>query len=343
MEIGKANYGGGLKRKFKIEDGDNVYRILPPLGSAAQKGIWNVYIAVEWGYKGTDGKNRPFQDCRVTNRQGMVEVESPAHLFREKLKAKKKQIVEAFKQGKATEEDVKKINELLKRYNLNKKYYLNVINLKGEIGLLPVGYKAMQGIKAVIKEFEKQGIDPLSVENGRFINIHRSGKGLDTMYQVTPYKENVVAMVNGEETTLQRDKKHVLTEEIIARLSNEAFDLLKYKDGYPKLTPEEVQEMIDGGPEAVDRVFSKYKKDSSSSGLEKELKAELRKEQRAEAVAEDNKKEEKQEEPKVEQKLEAETESEPKEEVKVSADELIASEQAKTDDIDAFLAELNLD
>ena len=50
MKIGKPKYGNG-KKIFKIKDGDNVYRILPPLGKLADAGKWSVYQKVEWGYK----------------------------------------------------------------------------------------------------------------------------------------------------------------------------------------------------------------------------------------------------------------------------------------------------
>ncbi|MHA1675946.1 MAG: hypothetical protein ACTSU6_02095, partial [Candidatus Njordarchaeales archaeon] len=80
MKVGKTKYGGG-KKVFKLKDGDNVYRILPPLGKLADAGRYSQYYRVEWGYKNSKGQNRPFQDCRVVNRSNnMVEVESPSHL-----------------------------------------------------------------------------------------------------------------------------------------------------------------------------------------------------------------------------------------------------------------------
>lgn len=289
MEVGKANYGGN-RRDFKIEDGDNVYRILPPLGTAAQKGIWNVYIALEWGYKGTDGRHKPFQDCRKVNfKTKMVEVESPAFLHRQKLEENKKSVVEAFKANQATEDQVKEAVALTRQYNLNKKYYLNVVNLKGEIGRLPIGYKAMQGVKACIEALGKKGVDPLSVDNGRFFNIFRSGTGLDTMYQVTIYQENIMATINGTQQEVAQEKVHVMDDAFIGRLGSEACDLLNFKAGYPLLEPEEIQQMLDGGASAVDAVFAKYKKEEPKAKAQPAQqaapKAEVAIEQRAEAVA----------------------------------------------------------
>ena len=89
VALGKSNYGGGGKKTyFKLKDGDNVYRILPPMFDLAEKGVWTKYYAVEYGYYNTQGKMRPFLACRVVNKKTkMVEVESPSYLYRQQLKA----------------------------------------------------------------------------------------------------------------------------------------------------------------------------------------------------------------------------------------------------------------
>jgi hypothetical protein len=254
MELGKAKYGSG-KNTFKIKDGDNVYRILPPMGKLAKKGFWNQYYRVEWGFKNSAGKNRPFQDVRVVNFQTkMVEVESAAHLQREGLKAQKTALVAELRKdptNAALKQQVAEVTEAIKRYNLDAKYYLNAIDLEGKIGLLKIGSRAFKALKVEIDKLRKQGIDPLSVENGRFFNFNRSnatGNFQDTAYQVTPYKENVV--VNGE--TYQKDKVHVLDQSIIDRLSDEAFEL---SGMYPEVTPAQVERMVREGATAVDEIL----------------------------------------------------------------------------------------
>lgn len=254
MELGKAKYGSG-KHTFKIQDGDNIYRIFPAMGKLAKSGKWNQYYRVEWGYKNSKGRNRPFQDVRVVNfKTQMVEVESPAHLRREALKAQKTELVTQLKANPndaALKQKVMEVTEDIKRYNLDAKYYLNVIDLQGKIGLLKIGSRAFKALKAEIDKLRKQGVDPLSIEDGRFFNFHRSnesGNFQDTAYQVTVYKENV--QMNGE--TFQKDKKHVIDQSIIDRLDDEAFEL---SEMYPKVTPAQVQKMIDGGAAAVDEIL----------------------------------------------------------------------------------------
>lgn len=252
MELGKAKYGSG-KKVFKIQDGDNVFRILPPMGKLAKSGKWNQYYRVEWGYKNSAGKNRPFQDVRVVNFDTkMVEVESAAHLRREALKAKLTELVAEFRKDPKNEtlkQQLLDTKEAVKRFNLDAKYYMNAIDLNGQIGLLKVGSRAFKALKVEIDKLRKKGIDPLSVENGRFFNFNRSnatGNFQDTAYQVTVFKENV--QVNGE--TLERDKVHKLDESIISRLSEEAFEL---SGMYPELTAEQVGDIVKNGATAVDK------------------------------------------------------------------------------------------
>lgn len=251
MKVGKAKYSGG-KKVFKVKDGDNVYRILPPLGKLADAGKWSMYYRVEWGYKDSEGRNRPFLDCRKVNFQTkMVEVESAAHLRREALKKQKDEIVAAFKAGNATKEQVQEATDLVKQYNQDAKHYLNVISINGEIGLLKIGHKAKLALDTEITKLREKGIDPLSLENGRFFNFHRSnptGNFRDTNYQVTVYRENV--QIDGK--TYEQEKVHVIDDSIISRLSEEAFELA---DMYPAPTAEEVERLVVEGASAVDELL----------------------------------------------------------------------------------------
>ncbi|HLD91629.1 MAG TPA: hypothetical protein VI911_11580 [Patescibacteria group bacterium] len=261
MKIGSARYGGG-KKNFKIKDGDNIYGILPPMGELADKGKWSQYYRIEWGYKDSTGKNKPFQDVRVTNRKTkMVEIESAAHLLRESYEAHKKNVAELFKAGQATRDDVKEAAELCKRYNLECKHYMNVITPQGEIGLLKLGHRAKLALDGAIKSLRDQGIDPIGLE-GMYFNINRfvpPGKALDTTYTVTPYQENVSVLLNGKQQIVQQRKAYVLDEIILSRLDQEAYELNKL---YPVITAEQVEEIVNQPTEAdvclaVDRILGK--------------------------------------------------------------------------------------
>lgn len=241
MEVGKAKYGSG-KNSFKVEkDKDNVFRILPPIGKLAKTGKWYQYYRVEWGYKGTDGKNKPFLDVRKVNfNTKMVEVESAAYLRREALKKKKEEIVAAFKAGNATKEQVTEVTDLTKRFNLDAKYYMNAVSLDGKIGLLKLNSTQKNALEAEIDKLTKQGIDPLAIEGGIYFNFTKSnatGMVKDWTFSVAPYLQNQ------EDGSLRR-VTHTMDQAFIDRLSSEAFEL---SGMYPALTAEQVEEIVQAG------------------------------------------------------------------------------------------------
>ena len=257
MKVGKTKYNGG-KKVFKIKDGDNVYRILPPLGKLADAGRFSQYYRIEWGYKGTNGRMRPFQDCRKVNYQNkMVEVESAAYLFRQEIAEKKKAVIADFKTGKATQQQVKDVNELSMQYNLDSKHYINAVSLNGEIGLLKIGHRAKLALDAEIQKLRDKGVDPTSVDNGRFFNFFRSGTGLDTTYQITTYKEQVE--VNGD--LYEKEVPHVMDSAFLSRLETEAYEL---SNMYPAPTSEEVERIVKEGPTAVDEILGNFNNNSGS-------------------------------------------------------------------------------
>jgi len=254
MKVGQAKFGS-QKKFFKFEDGDNVYRILPALGELADKGIWSKYYKVCWGYKNSEGRTKLFQDPRVVNRETkMVEVESAAFQRIEQLKAKQAEL----KAGGADKATMDKMQSMLMRFNIEGKHHVNAVNLNGEIGLLKIGHKAKMALDAIVKKLrEEEGLNVLGIENGLYVNFSRTGRGRDTLYQVNLYMQKVKANVNGQETVIEQRLTQTMNDAFISRLDQEAFEL---SDMYPAPTGEEVEAIVNGGPEALDAVMEKYKK-----------------------------------------------------------------------------------
>lgn len=259
MKVGEAKFGS-KKKFFNFKDGDNVFRILPALGSLADKGIWSKYYKVCWGYKNSEGRTKLFQDCRVVNRETkMVEIESAAHQRVEQLKAKQAEL----KKNGADKATMDKMSAMLMRYNIEGKHHVNAVNLKGEIGLLKIGHKAKMALDSLIKKLrEEEGVNALGVENGLYINFNRTGRNRDTLYQVSVYQQKVKANVNGKDQIIEQRVFHTMDDAFISRLDAEAFELA---DMYPAPTSEEIEQIVKGGPEVLDVVLAKYKKSSSSS------------------------------------------------------------------------------
>lgn len=256
MKVGEAKFGSS-KKFFNFKDGDNVYRILPALGKLADDGVWSKYYRICWGYRNSEGRMKTFQDCRVVNRQTkMVEVESAAYQKLQDLKAQQQQL----KDSGADKATMDKMREIVMRYNIESKHYVNAVNLNGEIGLLKIGHKAKLALDALIKKMrEEEAINPLGVEKGIYINFNRTGKGVDTLYQVNPYKRKVKANVNGQDAIIEELVYHTMDSAFISRLDREAFELSEL---FPAPTAEEVAQIVNGTPADLDEVLAKYKKES---------------------------------------------------------------------------------
>lgn len=267
IEIGKASYGETKKNYFKFKDGVDqlIVRILPPLGNLAKTGQWFKFYPVEFGYKGTDGRQKPFVSPRVVNsKTKMVEVESEAHAFRQSLfdqhQELGKQLDEAVSSENSDlvqelEQKRKDVGAKLKQFNVSKKFFMNAVDLRGNIGLLSIGSDAFTALRKAIDDLRKDGVDPLSADDGRFFVISREkGQSFrDTKYYVSTYLRKVEALVDGQKTVVPTPVKHQLTPELIEQLKNQAFDLDTL---YTRVTPEQEKQIVHGGPEGVDKVFA---------------------------------------------------------------------------------------
>lgn len=237
MKIGKSKYGGQQKKYWKLKDGESVFRILPPLGELADDGKWSIFYKIHYGYKNAEGKSRPFQSCEVKNRKGMAEVGDSAldriNLLKGKLEAAK-----VAKDKKAQDTLLKLVGGAKSIYNLDSNHYLNAIDEQGNIGVLKLRHRAKLALDATIKELRDKGIDPLSVDNGRFFSFRRSGNALDTSFQVTVKKQVLNVEGVGQ---VEKDLVHKLTQDIIDRLRSEAAELNKI---FKAPTAEEVAQIV---------------------------------------------------------------------------------------------------
>lgn len=268
MKIGKASYGGGARTQrkyFKLKDGESVFRILPPLGELADRGIWSVFHKVHYGYKDSQGKLKTFLSSLEINRKNkMVEVPDAADQRIKDLKAK----LEAAKQS-GNSALVEKLAPLVSGktpvYNLDSNHYMNVVDLQGNIGVLKIRHRAKAALDAVIKKLRDKGVDPLSVDNGRFFVFSRSGMGLDTTFSVEVYQEKFNVEGVGE---VNRDLVHKLSDDLISRLGTEAADLNKL---FKSLSAEDIErivkssDLMTGQSPVIDELFNSKTAGSNES------------------------------------------------------------------------------
>jgi hypothetical protein len=237
MKIGKAQYETKKRKNyFSIKEGSNLFRILPPLGNLADKSKWAVYYSVHYGYFNSEKKMKPFASPEWRNpKTKVIEIRDAA---KDRIKEMKKALEDAKKSGDIAV--VKALKEMLKIYNLSSHWYMNAINTNNEIGLLKIRHKAKLALDAEIRKLVAMGIDPTSVDQGRFFEFSRIGSGPDTVYSVRVATEKVNVPGYG---IVENERIHVLDESIIARLDSEAFELDRI---FPRPTEEEVRAIVEG-------------------------------------------------------------------------------------------------
>lgn len=245
MSFGKPNYDGGKgfkkKNHFDTSDGDVVARIFPPFGSLKDKGVWHVFHSIHWGYKNSEGKHRSFEspleekyDKDTKTRTVLVRDAALDRL--NDLKAK----LEAAK-AEGNVALVARLNSLVGMrgiYNVDNNQHMNVMLLDGTAGELKIRHKHFLALKAEIDRLRSEGVDPLSLEDGRFFVFHKDGKGNETNFKVTVYTETLDIPSVGK---VQRPVVSKVDGSTLKRLETELFDL---DNLFTALTADEVAKIV---------------------------------------------------------------------------------------------------
>jgi len=206
-----------------------------------------MYHRVEYGHCTSDNRLKPFLSTRVVNKDGMVEVESHSHLRRVKVE---EQLKAAKETGNKELED--QCKSFLGKYNLDKKYYVNAIDLQGNVGLFKMGHKTKVALEAEITRLRKDGIDPLSADNGRFFVFGRTPNGRDSLFSVVEYKQSKTVDIDGVQTEVGVPFPHAINEEMLKKLGTYGFELNKL---YPTITADEEKRIIEKSAKAVDEIL----------------------------------------------------------------------------------------
>lgn len=262
MEIGTSKLTGGTSKKewFDIKaDASNFYRILPPLFSLAQKGKYSQYFASHsvWITDSATGKRRPysFQCLEIVNRQTKnIERHCP---FCDKARANKVH----YEAAKAKGLDPEKLEDFRRKhvgaYESEKKHYVNAVSIDNKVGVLKLGIKAHEAMKARIIEISNTyQIDPTGME-GLFLNFKKVQKykgDRDTFYTVDLAQD----IVNQNGTVSSVPKKHTITRDFINTLETSATDLGTF---IREITVQDATVLADASEDALpmllERIFSR--------------------------------------------------------------------------------------
>jgi hypothetical protein len=133
---------------------------------------------------------------------------------------------------------------------MENRHYINVVDPQGNVGLLKICHRAKLSLDATIKRLRSEGVDPISVTDGRYFVFKRSGTSLDTTYQVDVLKQKMFIEGVG---TVERDVVVRFDEATQARILDESADL---DNLFKRVTAEDVERIVRDGAKAVDEIFA---------------------------------------------------------------------------------------
>ena len=277
MATGKIGFGKGYGNKvkktwnkWKLAEGDNVYRILPPLGNLADDEIWHIYYRTHYGYLGIDPRNptetqqRTFRCIEQMNHKTkMITQECPAcekyRVEEARVAAAEADLAKTLRSEGKPEQEIEEImatalqpdKNWLSRHNVDAKQFMNAMLPDGSaFGHLVMSHRTWKQLDEEFSTLKNEnGIDALDVDSGVLVNIKRTGKKIASVDKVTivtePRPGGVFAI-----------KLRPLTDEEADRALIECPNLSTA--GGATLSYEQIEAVVaaDGDPDAIEAIFT---------------------------------------------------------------------------------------
>jgi hypothetical protein len=262
--FGQTSYTSERSFKFfKLEEGQNVYRVLPPMKSMRNnKRGWGIYFSLVYGWNGVNKQDptkvrfRPFLCLEEREaRTGMVLKECPAAKLRAEKLEQWEKLKERCERERTPESERKMLlaplADWLKTHTVDRGWRLLVMNRKNEFGILRISHKAKKSLDAAAQKLSQQGYDPFG-QKGVWLEFNRSGMGFETVVDVQPLR--TVEMVNGRRVEVVAESE--LTYDLAAQALDVCPDLNELMESY-RLSEEQVRTIVEGSgdPEEVDAVW----------------------------------------------------------------------------------------
>jgi len=212
--------------RHKINDGSNIYRILPPFGDPS---IHNNYPyrrwSVSWLQDPKSGKRKPFATP-------LTEGETcPVQEYNDALNKHIEARIHTLKSDGYSDGDIKAAIEGLRSVQWNMRlqhvYAYNACDQSGSVGLLELKSTGHKAMKKMMNQYIKDyGQDPTSLgseetDSGVWFNISKEGKGKDTEYGVAFHQTR--QKMNGQ--LVKIDDRTALPENVVANYESLAYDL----------------------------------------------------------------------------------------------------------------------
>jgi hypothetical protein len=230
---------GGARKREKIKEGISCYRILPPYGTNANGSLSHRYT-VHWGFMGANGKERSVT-CSYSS-EGYCPVCQRVRDAEDELKRA---------EANGNEPKKKELTEYIQRFRAKKFWLYNAVTSDGRIVMLELGKTAHDALSKKISEAVRRKVgafDPTSPETGVWFEFTRTGKGLNTEYNVD-YKKTPVDLGDGnfadkpDRTPLAPE----LVEQVKAALAGSGGGMHDIHTAHETMTSQALRDLMNGG------------------------------------------------------------------------------------------------
>lgn len=221
--------------RHKVQDGDNIYRFLPPFGPESNGYPYRKWNVV-WGLiDPNSGRMRPFASPST------YEGRCPVYDYLDVLKQK----VEDLKKTGAPEATISELEKFISQIRPKSVYAYNASDKSGVVGVLELKSTAHKKVIQLMNEYITQyNQDPTSLnsdvdDSGVWFKITRQGTGFNTTYDAFK-NQNSVKDANTGALTFQDDRS-ALADSIVQNFDAVGYDLNTI---YQKLSYEDLKDVL---------------------------------------------------------------------------------------------------
>lgn len=228
-------------KRHPVNQGENVYRILPPFGENSDGYAYKRWI-IAWLADPQTGRRRPYASPR-----SFGEDACPVTEYISVIEKKREKLESSLKEKNASKDQIKEalkpLNDII--WNLKPKatYIYNACNKAGEVGLLELKKTAHDAMKKQMMQYVTDyGQDPTSLcsepdDSGLWFKITRDGEGTNTEYSVAKNQSKKKT----PEGIVWVDDRDSLPTNVMDNYDNLAYDLTTL---YKRLSYDELKAVL---------------------------------------------------------------------------------------------------
>lgn len=221
--------------RHKVQDGNNIYRFLPPFGEESNGYPYRKWNVV-WGLVDPNsGRMRPFASSST------FEGKCPVYDYLDILKQK----IEDLKKTNMHEEKVAEIEKFISDIRPKSVYAYNASDKSGVVGVLELKSTAHKKVISLMNKYiVEYNQDPTSLgsdpaDSGVWFNITRAGIRFDTTYDASKNQLTTKDPVTGVPSF--DDDRSPLAENITQNFDSVAYDL---NNIYQKLSYDDLKDIL---------------------------------------------------------------------------------------------------